>query len=581
MKMNFKYVSMFACAALMAGLTSCSDKNDNEGTDPDVTAEETTMTISLKTLGAQAGTRAVSEYPATNEESIIYNAKVYVFNSNKVLQQIVDMEVDPAKISAGNTTTEAKKVFKTNVGNKYFLAVANLNPSSTTNVPLGTSLDNLVQIIENVNQAKFTTFLDPGDATATGLTIDKMGNTKKTGFLMTSGVNLDEGTPNWYKTIDYVEREVVTPDDPRFPANNNVSIYIGRAMAKVSVNMQNVKTPENTVAVYQKKTNGKLVGHISDMQYVLTNNPVKMYYFPFFGTLQRFQTPEWMFYDGTAAPQLYWPALHDQALSDPAKPNGAAATKYGTVGGPNEGFDYKPVLLGSKGTQENLLKSTFYAVENTNNYPTYGNTTIAQIRARFTPDNDAKADAGTWAADGTYYRVWWQIDAVTGDGEWISIPNETDGSGNITVNNEHKNFWTSPDAILNYFTVDDGTGTGTMRPRTEQELIDDLSYQIIEFKGGICYYMVPLRNTYLQDDPSQQKGNENIVYSVVRNHYYDITVTGITDSGYPAPGGGPGPGEETEPEDPLDPEESQYIQVQIEVKPWVWVKQSEEIGIRD
>ena len=580
MKMNFKYLSMFACAALIAGFTSCSDNNENEGTDPDVTAEETTMTISLKSMGAQAGTRAISEYPATNEESIIYNAKVYVFNSNKVLQQIVDMEVDPAKLSADKTTTEAKKEFKTNVGNKYFLAVANLTPSSTTNVPLGTSLDNLVQIIENLNQAKFTSFIDPGDATATAIDINQMGSTKKTGFLMTSGVNLVEGSPTWYKAIDYVEREIVTPDDPRFPANNSVSIYIGRAMAKTSVSMEKsiVNAATKTVNVYQKKTNGKLVGSIGDLQFVLTNNPVKMYYFPFFGTLQRFQTPEWQFYDGTAVPQMYWPALHDQALADPT-PGGAAATKFGTLGGPNEGFDYKPVLLGEKGTQANLLKSTFYAVENTNNYPTYGNTTIAQIRAKFTPDNDAKADAGTWAADGTYYRVWWQIDAVTGDGEWISIPNVTDGSGNITVNNEHKNFWTSEAEILKFFSVDDGTGT--MRPRTVQELVDDLGYQIIEFKGGICYYMIPLRNTYLQSDPSQQKGNENIVYSVVRNHYYDITVTGITDSGYPAPGGGPGPGEETEPEDPLDPEESQYIQVRIEVKPWVWVKQSEEIGIRD
>lgn len=561
--MKFKYLSMFACAALIAGLTSCSDKNENEGQGPDVTAKETTMTISLQPLGVRPGTRATSEYPATKEECVIYNAKVYVFNSNKVLQQIVDLEVDHTQLGGHGTTTLATKEFRTDVGTKYFLAVANLNAGTLTNVPLGTSLDNLVQTIEGINQAKFTTMLDTGDATATDVT--KIGNadpaiTKKAGFLMTSAINLDQGTPLWYKAIDYMPSEIIP--DPDKKGLNHVYIKIGRAMAKTSVRMLDSKKTVN-----HKKTGAKM-GTVSDVQFVLTNNPTKMYYFPFFGTLQRFQTPEWTFCDGTTAPQNYWPALHDAALVSPTE----AAKKFATQGGTYEGFEYKPTLSKESYTQNELLKSTFYAMENTNEHPTYGDATIAQVRVKFTPDASAMADAPLGSGASTYYRVWRQRDPVIGDGEWVAL--EGDG-------NEHKSFWSDKTKI--YAKYESAAGV----PGTDATMADAKLF-IHEFTDGICFYMIPLRNTYLQDDPNQQKYNANIVYSVMRNHYYDINVTGITDSGYPGPGGKdpkdpdkPGPGDQTEPKDPLDPDNSPFITVEIEVKDWTWVKQGEEIGIRD
>jgi len=138
--MNFKYV-MMACATFsLMGLASCSeDPGQNKGTEE---GQETTVTISLKQDGA--ATRAVAPKSATDEENKIYSATVYVFSLNKVLQDIQKFSDDD--LSAN------KKTFKTTTGDHYFLAVAN---APVVNVPIGTSLDNLTQTINSLQQAEF------------------------------------------------------------------------------------------------------------------------------------------------------------------------------------------------------------------------------------------------------------------------------------------------------------------------------------------------------------------------------------------------------------------------------------------
>ncbi|WP_163209660.1 Mfa1 family fimbria major subunit [Bacteroides sp. 519] len=536
MKMNFKYAMM--AAAISLGFASCSN-DPVADKDPIVDAQEAYISFKVKQAGE--ATRAVSRYIATDEEKAVYTSKVYVFNSNKVLQQIVDLDVN-------STNDGAEKIFKTTVGNHYFLAVAN---EPVIPVALGTSLDNLVEVVNNLNMAKFSTFLDPcdGDGNFTGKT--------GTGFFMTSGVNVDEGTNRWYKTIDYWEQEIVAAKDPAtstvtvadIDPKNRVVVPIGRAMGKTVVTMDASKYDV-------KNDKGEVLGKIETPEYALANNPDDMYYFPFFGTLQRFQTPQWTNFNKTTAPQTYWPALHAADFGD--------VSVYGEYGvdAINEVFGYRnvPTKPAHAMSGAEITESAFYVVENTNEVPTYGNATIAQVKTKFVPDAAAWEDA---AVTGTFYRVWLQHDATTGDGEFVTKTKQ--------------GFWGSKSAIYAAYGVADDAG------------LKALDMYINEYTDGYCWYMIPLRNTYLQpNDTDKQRNNDAIVYSVMRNHFYDVTVNSITDCGYPGPGGKnigdpdqPGPGDETDPTDPLDPEGTPFIHVSIEVKDWVWVSQGEDLGIRD
>ncbi|NDV66421.1 Mfa1 family fimbria major subunit [Bacteroides sp. 224] len=217
MKLNFKYVSMLACAALMAGFTSCSNDDEAavEGLLPN--GKVTTARFILNQTGTT--TRAASATP-TDDEKAIKNATLYVFNNSQVLEKVVNF-----------TNTNTSPVVEITSGGHYFLAA--VNAPAVTGIEEGKStLGSVEKIIAEVALASIT-------------------NAAK-GFFMT---NVDGA----------VSKNLAVN------VENAVDINVGRAMAKVALTCA-----DGDDATSLSGPNGKLL----NVKYVTANNPAKMYYFP-------------------------------------------------------------------------------------------------------------------------------------------------------------------------------------------------------------------------------------------------------------------------------------------------------------
>lgn len=79
---------------------------------------------------------------------------------------------------------------------------------------------------------------------------------------------------------------------------------------------------------------------------------------------------------------------------------------------------------------------------------------------------------------------------------------------------------------------------------------------IYTFERGICYYSIPIKHFWDGSAENYGLGKEGY-YGVVRNHWYQVEITGVSGFGHPAtPGEGPGNPSDTgyDPDKPYDPE---------------------------
>lgn len=476
-KMNFKYV-MLACATLAVSFMSCS-KDDGNDTEVPQEGAKTFMSITLKQ--EVASTRYLTEDAAKPEEVAIKRAKVYVFSSVKVLEQVQDLAVDGG-------TGVANAIFETTVGNHYFVATAN-EPAGIT-VPLGTGLYEMVTILNGIDKNKFDTYTTDGE------------------FFMTSGVDA-----NTYRDIETASRNIIASDEANAPTNNPVIVKIGRAMAKLSFTC-------DLNAVNYKPSVDEVGGTISNVKYCVTNNTTAMYYMPHFIN-QLFVTPFYQAYNNVFAPSDYWPALHANQTSDPHPYQNAT------------------------GNGEDKMVTASYMMENSNEFPTYGNATIVSVEAKFTPK--AIEDGGTLINNGTFYRIK-NIDNNTYVGKTINA-----GTPNEKV-------------VPLFFSSEDQADTYAVDPLKGNFTAKDVDYSVDTYVQGLCYYIIPVRD---------RSKTSAACYDVIRNHYFDMAIQNVTGCGYPVPGGD----DETDPKDPLDPQ-PYFVDVTIEVLPWVKINQAEDLDVR-
>lgn len=106
------------------------------------------------------------------------------------------------------------------------------------------------------------------------------------------------------------------------------------------------------------------------------------------------------------------------------------------------------------------------------------------------------------------------------------------------------------------------TNFGTYSGKTTDD--DREALGIYKYTAGACYYPV-----WIKHNPESKTAMEQGRYGVVRNHWYDLTVTKISKLGYNKP-------TYEDPKDPDDPEEVR-IQVEAKIKKWILVKQNVEL----
>ncbi|WP_163215453.1 Mfa1 family fimbria major subunit [Bacteroides sp. 519] len=493
MKMNFKY-AMMAFAALSMGMASCSD---NEGNDVvELEGEGTYVQFGLQ---QENSTRALyPEIKAEDAETTINSAAVFMLNSNKVITEVFTFEPYEA-----DGTTPKQNIFKATAGTYYFIAAANV-PSSVTfalTTLKGKHLDNLNQVITEINEGRFAEFVDLTSTNAAG---------KKGNFFMTSGVEMLANQD--YKQMEYTTKEldvhtydeIVADGLLANPKKNYVEIKIGRAVAKVetAIGLQDDGTLLHVDAAGVVKP--------ESIEYVVTNNPNAMHFFPNFGGKELFQAPYHTAYPvGGTQPAAYWPNLHDV-----------------------DNLTYRLPFTKKGGSKIEAKGGVYsYAMENTNAEPTYGNATIVSIKAEFNPDMVVESGATTETANtqavGTYdfYR--------------------------IRKNKERTDYYDGR------FFLDANDAKDVAE--TELGLVEG-EYEIEEYLKCVCYYIIPL---YDKEKEITER------YDVVRNHYYELTIDKVLACGYSAPGGDI----DTEEPDPLDPKKDTYLHVNLVVKDWTLVKQ--------
>lgn len=333
--------ALFAATLFAAAMISCSKDSSGE-TSPEVTpsGESTYMTVDLKILGANQ-TRAAgsANLAATGEESAVNDVRLYVFkanNTNYILETYVDFNASEA--------TALKKTFQITTGQKVFHALVNMSgtyPSATVG----------------------TTSLDSFKQSAIGLT-----------SIATAATD----NAFWMTTLADATQTLVVATEAQASAGtyNNVSLSVGRAVAKVGVDLD-----ESTVTQ-------PIDGTLSGTSYKVVNNPNQIYALKVFNTLGYQLTP---YYTST----------------------------YFTTG--TDSFDngsYLATTLDGSGYHE----YPSYMVENSHDVPTYGNSNVVMIKGTFTPkvlystDGSTSYDVvtdlagletalnGTW--DGTFWRTY-------------------------------------------------------------------------------------------------------------------------------------------------------------------------------
>lgn len=304
MKMRNYFKSALLASAFIVGFASCSNDDEIGGADLG-DAVQTMVQVAITQSGPATYAGSAT---ATTEESAVNKVELYIFNKSKVLEAV-------EKTTFATGTAETMK-FKLTKGIHYFYAAINApdNLLTSEQKAIGVTLDSF--------KKNLTKAFEEGEL-----------NNPANGFFMTNVTN------------EPVLADLVETEDPQ---DNDVQISVGRAMAKVNV-------------AFKPESQGVL-GKLSNVQYKVHNNPIKMYFMPFYesGVLQT-------------------PFFTDEVGEDGS----------GTITSAN----YFPNLQYS-GEQENTdkyLKEDFeksfvsYAIENSNAVPREGNSTFLMIRGTYTP----------------------------------------------------------------------------------------------------------------------------------------------------------------------------------------------------
>ena len=317
MMKKFKYVMLMA-AALMVGFTSCSNDDVTGGENP-VNGEKTMARITLTQSAVGTYAPANSEVPTTAEKEV-KTAMLYIFNASQVLEETV-----PLTVNAGAAES---KVFELTTGTHYFYASVNA-PAAVPAIAKGTALATVEKTLIDV--AAIADLTDPAN-----------------GFFMTNvskplGVNIVQSSEA----------------DAQAGLKNDVKIQVGRAVTKVNVEFAPLT-----------QTGGVL----SNAEYKVKNNPIKMFFMPVFNA-GKLETP--FFNDATVTLTNYF---------------------------------HNSTLIAADGQPA----SASYAMENSNENPKKGNATYVMVKGTFTPEKTYDKDGGNENAAPTTGDTFWRIERADG-----------------------------------------------------------------------------------------------------------------------------------------------------------------------
>lgn len=454
--------------------------------------------------------------------------------------------------------------------------------------------------------------------TAQSFNVSNIANTNDNGyFLMTNAPmftrqgGTNDPTGGEVKTLAEIDRNRIYGTEAEAEDNPATEIYCERAVAKVTVNGAN-----GTVSGNDKVTSYELQGwtlDITSKQAYLVRNVIDPNNsngwwgykaatttttdtdYRFVGSAGLTNTADETYY------RTYWakdPTYNDNILSDADVDKSKFDTTIGTA--PTE-TDLKKIGNASAYCLENT-----FDVKNQNQ----NQTTRAIVAAKLT-----LASSGDGESDGSFLILNDNKDVIYSIGDvkttlataFMNSPaiskiledNLKDGTTSLTSSDFTVSFgedetsakagyWTVKSITLKEGNYSDKfkenkipTELTDVDNATYKKAIESVNqdYKIAYYKGGVAYYPVRIRHFDDEQTPWSETGKTDNAYpepseqnylgryGVVRNNWYDITVTGITNIGSPVPD------EVYGQDDLLD----KWISVKINVLSWAKRSQSVEL----
>lgn len=520
MKIKSILISMLAIAALVG----CSDNND-EPTPPG--GDSQTAYLSLRITYPTSLTRASSEDDGSQEESAINSLRVITFDKNKML--VHHSTEDPVKklsssdfTGSGTGAASSTNPIKVSSSTKYLLIIA--NPGANLEARLNTLTSGSSYSV--FNDAISVTINDGEDR---GILADEIRTAGGTNFAMINAGTYNESTSKWEDDclvdvsgkVFTVSSDLSESDAITQSGQNKASLMIERLSAKVQVT---IGTPD-----VEDGGTFNFIGWALDYR--------NSTYYPF----AKKTTTESGHGGGTYTSNFY---TVDPNFTGAGLMSGIYMNELNANLSPNVSW------ITTDGSAD-------YCIENTMDAPDqkYGAATRIVIKAQYAP------------AGYTIGNDWFSYAGLT-------YENLADLKAAYTTAKAANPTAAFVVACENFFDVveanTDVTPATDFSGLTETHLnaisdggeITKIPDCIRWYKGSLNYYYYEIRH-----DNAITANSGYGKYGVVRNNWYNLTLTKVKSNGTPwYPGGGPG---EPDPEDPID-EGTAFLSFDITVGPWIY-----------
>ena len=528
--------TLFVTALLGLGMMASCSNDELEGVDNGQNNNgETTLTqIALSVASSattKAGTQGETEF-GKEEEYTVNDLTVLLANENGIVQQIITPDLKP---NTGESTNAAKEIratepFKVTPGDYYIYVLANYNNSRVALSPIiqgQTALKEIFSIAESSisELSESGNFLMANTTTPTKTTIAEGS--------ATSTEIKDDGAPE--------------TDNPQ--TVQLIKVDIERVVGKVTFNQTTT-----TWTLKNANDNSKDFASVTLNGAGLINLNKKMY-----------------LVKGSEK------ANNKPVAGDWAYPKDPNYDKTLT-GADGESTWLTENFANPRATITPGFTSIFYCPENTmaSAAQQNGQTTGVVYKATWTPNTSN----GYTTLDQNGSDVYSQ--------RFKSVLDKSDKDSRITSDiftknvsdQDSKTFYTFGDlifknkyaaclykCIVEKSSADDINSAftalvGTSGSETSDDNLE--ASDIYKYSDGVCYYPV-----WIKHNPTSEIAMEQDKYGVVRNHWYELTVTDIKKLGVNKP-------TYDDPDDPDDPDEVN-IQVQAKIKEWTRVYQDVEL----
>lgn len=598
--MNKLRLFPIALTALVLGACSSEDVIDNGGQGPVAPGEKGYVSFAIN-LPTTAGTRAFDGYSdGTPDEYEVNDATLLLFTganeAKSTCQGVYSLNVSAFLENPENQITSTAKIVREitkpsdEAGNIYALVVLNRNNVFTVNAANNTgTINNNEPIVGKTFEFFYNTAMT---LQASAL--------KGTGFFMTNAPLYSKAggeadpTDGVVTTLSKVDPDKIRSTEAEALNSPAATVYVERALSKVTLdetNNQLLSGHNENITSYTIA--GWVLDNTNNSTYLVRNvAPATSWWGYMNPNTSSSNTSKYRFVDGN-------PVETDVRLYrthfgiDPNYDINYNSANFTTVGGST--IDGQNLIAANGTTPAYCLENTFDVA-----HMTEKNTTRVIVAAKLTVDgagnggdfyllnnNTSVIYSETSVTDAV--KSLWMNYLESNKAAYMKQGTFDEGNVDVTLSSAENGGYLEVTALTlhepnDFVPADDKDFTDLQKAATAYIPTINDNLKIAYYKGGIAYYPVlikhfgdsetPWTTDNIQNGNSYPDGNESASqkwlgrYGVLRNTWYQLSVTGLRNIGSP---------EVPEVTDDYDDPGKQYISVDINILPWAVRTQSVEL----